>query len=110
MIILFQILFTAFALFATVSVLKKKKEGLLGPKGMIFWVLFWVLASVFVWWPDSTVIVANYVGIGRGTDLILYVSLAIIFFILFRLHVKIESIGRDITKVVRKEALDKNSK
>jgi len=61
----------------------------------------------FVWWPDSTVIVANYLGIGRGTDLILYISLAVIFFILFRLHVKIESIGRDITKVVRKDSLDK---
>lgn len=106
MIILFQSLFTAFALFAIVSVLKKKKEGLLGPKGVIFWVLFWVLANVFVWWQDSTVILANYLGIGRGTDLVLYVSLTIIFFILFRLHVKIESIGRDITKVVRKEALN----
>ncbi len=106
MLVLFQILFTIFALFAIVSVLKKKKEGLLGPKGVFFWVSFWMLAVVFVWWTNSTVILANYLGIGRGTDLVLYVSLTIIFFVLFRLHVKIESIGRDITKVVRKEALD----
>ena len=106
MLILFQTLFTAFALFAIVSVLKKKKESLLGPKGTIFWVVFWLLASIFVWWPESTVKLANYLGIGRGTDLVLYVSLAIIFFILFRLYVKIESIGRDITKVVRKDSLD----
>ena len=105
MIILFQLLFSLFALFAIFSVVKKKQEGLLGPKGTLFWLLFWLIAIIFVWWPNSTVILANYIGIGRGTDLILYVSLAVIFFILFRLHVKIESIGRDITKVVRKETL-----
>ncbi len=107
MLILFQGLFTAFALFAIVSVLKKKKEGLLGPKGVFFWAIFWLLAIILVILPNSTVVVANYLGIGRGTDLILYISLAVIFFILFRLHVKIESIGRDITKVVRKDSLDK---
>ncbi|MBU2542011.1 DUF2304 domain-containing protein [Patescibacteria group bacterium] len=106
MLILFQSLFTLFTLFAIWSVLSKRKSGLLGPKGTVFWVVFWLLASIFVWWPNSTVILANYLGIGRGTDLVLYVSLAIIFFVLFRLHVKIESIGRDITKVVRKDSLD----
>ena len=110
MLILFQSLFSLFALFAIVSVVKKKQETLLGSKGTIFWIVFWLSASVFVWWPNSTVILANYLGIGRGTDLILYVSLVIIFFVLFRLHIKIESIGRDITKVVRKEALEENSK
>ncbi|MFH1946904.1 MAG: DUF2304 family protein [Candidatus Magasanikbacteria bacterium] len=106
MLILFQSLFSLFALFAIWSVISKRKIGLLGPKGTIFWIIFWLLTCIFVWWPNSTVILANYLGIGRGTDLVLYVSLAIIFFVLFRLHVKIESIGRDITKVVRREVLD----
>lgn len=110
MLILFQSLFTFFVLFAIISVANKRKSGLLGPKGTIFWVMFWLLSCVFVWWPNSTVILANYLGIGRGTDLVLYVSLAIIFFVLFRLHVKIESIGRDITRVVRKDALESDDK
>lgn len=105
MLILFQILFTAFALFAIGSVVKRKKEGLLGPKGVFFWVGFWVLACVAVLWPNSTVIFANTFGIGRGTDFVLYISLVIIFFVLFRLHIKLESIGRDITKVVRRDTL-----
>jgi len=106
MLILFQSLFSLFAIFAIGSVVSKRKSGLLGPKGTIFWIVFWLFALVFVWWPNSTVILANYLGIGRGTDLVLYVSLVIIFFVLFRLHVKIESIGRDITKVVRKDSLE----
>lgn len=107
MLIIFQILFLLFVLFAIVSVIKKKKEGLLGPKGLIFWLVFWFLAIFVVLWPDSTFVLSNYFGISRGADLVVYVSLALIFFILFRLHIKLESVGRDITKVVRDKALKK---
>ena len=107
MIILFQLLFSLFALFALYTVITKKREGLLGPKGFWFWVIFWCLAIVAVVWPRSTSTLAEFFGIGRGVDLIIYIALAVIFFLLFRLHVKIESIGRVITKVVREEAVNK---
>lgn len=107
MLIIFQILFIAFALFVVSSVFKRKKGGLLGTKGVVFWLLFWFAAIVAVLWPDLTTKLANYLGIGRGTDLVVYASLAIMFFVLFRLHIKVESIGRDITLVVRDKALKK---
>ena len=107
MLIIFQILFLLFALFAIASVIKKKQENLVGPKGLFFWLVFWILAIFVVLWPDSTFILANYFGISRGADLVVYVSLALIFFILFRLHIKLESVGRDITKVVRDKFLKK---
>jgi len=108
MLIIFQILFILFALFAVVNVLKKKHEGLLGPKGAIFWLLFWLLAAVAVMLPSGITELANTFGIGRGADFVLYVAMVIIFYLLFRLNVKMESIGRDITKVVRKEAIEEN--
>jgi len=113
MLIIFQILFSLFALFAIVNVLKKKKEGLLGPKGLIFWLIFWILAIILVFYPNSTTTIANYFGIGRGSDLLMYVSLVVIFYVLFRLNVKLESIGRSLTKIVRQDALkniDKDKK
>ncbi len=105
MLVLFQILFSLFALFAIISVYSKKRSGLLSIGGAMFWIVFWLLADVFVWWPNSTVRLANFFGIGRGSDLVLYVSLAVVFFILFRLSVKIEGLNRDITKVVREKSL-----
>lgn len=110
MLIFFQILFSLFALFATISVLGKKRSGLLSVGGSIFWILFWLLAVVFVWWPDSTVRLANFLGIGRGADLVLYVSLAVIFFLLFRLGVRLELINRDLTKVTREKTLSEVKK
>lgn len=105
MIILFQILFTVFALFAIVSVINKKKQTLLGLKGFIFWILFWLVADVFVWWPESTHLIANLFGIGRGADFVFYISIALIFYLLFRLNIKIEGLNRSLTKVVRQDAL-----
>ena len=103
MILLFQILFSFFVLTAIFSVLKKFKESLLGPKGAFFWILFWLIATVAVWWPNSTTIIANNLGIGRGTDFVIYVAIAVMFYLIFKLHVKLESVGRDITKVTREK-------
>ena len=109
MLILCQILLVLFALFAIINVAKKKKEGLLGPKGFVFWILFWIIAGVVVVWPNSVQNIADRLGIGRGVDLVIYIAIAIIFFILFRLHVKMESLKRDLTTVVREDTLKKES-
>lgn len=105
MLILFQILFTLFALFAVGSVLKRKKDGALGTRSAGFWIVFWVATIIAVLWPNSTTILANRLGIGRGADFVLYISIIVIFYLLFRLHIKLEGINKDITKIVRKETL-----
>lgn len=105
MLLIFQILFSIFVLFAVANVVKRKQEELLGPKGMFFWIMFWLIASVAVWWPNSTTLLANTFGIGRGTDFILYIAVAVLFYLVFKLHIKLESVGRDVTKVVRGKAL-----
>jgi small membrane protein len=103
MLILFQILFILFSVAAIFLILKKN----IGPKSMFFWIIFWLMADVAVLWPNSTTIVANAFGIGRGTDFVLYLAVVLIFYLLFRMNVKMEMIGRDVTKVVRKNTLEK---
>lgn len=106
MLIIFQTLFILFALFAIFNVIERKQEGLLGPKGMVFWILFWLVAGTSVLIPNSITTLANTFGIGRGADFVLYISIAVLFYIVFKLHIKLESIGRDITKVVRKDTIE----
>ena len=48
---------------------------------------------------------ANRLGIGRGSDLVIYISIAVLFFLLFRVHIAIERVNREVTKVVRDRAL-----
>jgi|SRR3989338_5251906 len=105
MLFLFQLLFILFSLYAIGNVWRRRREGTLSQRGLIFWVIFWLLADVAVIWPNSTTLLANALGIGRGSDLVIYISLALLFFLIFKLYIKIESLNRDVTKVVRDRAL-----
>ena len=106
----FQILFLLISLFAIANDWKRKRDGQLGQKGAFFWILFWVVADLAALYPNSTTVIANHFGIGRGADFILYIALAAIFYLLFKLHIKIEILGRDVTKVVRRDALETERK
>ncbi|MEK7084676.1 MAG: DUF2304 family protein [Patescibacteria group bacterium] len=110
MLLLFQLLFSLFALIAIVGVIHRRKDGLLSFRGMCFWILFWCLAAVIVVWPEITSRLAEIFGIQRGVDVVLYVAVTVIFYVLFRLHIKLEAMNRDVTKVVRKEAIGEEMK
>jgi hypothetical protein len=105
---LFQILFSVFAVGAlSATVLQYKQRGLSG-RATWFWILVWLGAWAVVVWPTSTQRLASALGIGRGTDVVVYAAIAVIFFLLFRLHVKMEMVSRQITRVVRDEAIKSN--
>jgi len=69
------------------------------------WLIIWLAALVVVVWPESTVFIANLVGVGRGSDLVIYLSVIAIFYIIFRLLLRIEKLEKNLTKLVRQEAL-----
>jgi hypothetical protein len=104
--IIFQLLFAVFTAAMLRSVARQKRAGILSPRGALFWALFWLVALAAVWRPDVSTRIANAFGIGRGTDFVVYVALGAMFALLFRLHIKIESLQRDITRVVRRDALN----
>ncbi|MFA6593831.1 MAG: DUF2304 domain-containing protein [Candidatus Buchananbacteria bacterium] len=74
-------------------------------KQFISWLVFWLAASAAVIWPQLTVNIANRVGVGRGSDLVVYLALIFLFYILFRLFLRIEKLEKNLTKVARAEAL-----
>lgn len=74
----------------------------------IFWLFLWVAIAVVVLYPKTSTIVANMLGVGRGADLLIYSSLLLIFYLLFRIFMRLEKIKRQITKVVIDQALKEN--
>ena len=56
------------------------------------WLFIWVLALVIIWYPKITTYFATLVGIGRGADLVIYISVVEIFYLMFRLFVIISKI------------------
>lgn len=72
----------------------------------IAWFCFWILSLLVINNTELTSKVANSIGIGRGADLIIYLSIIGLFFILYRLYLQQLATDRAITKLIRRIALD----
>jgi hypothetical protein len=59
----------------------------------------------FVWVPSESTRVAEFVGIGRGVDLILYLWVCISLIVLLNLHLKLRTQQEMITRLARAIAL-----
>ncbi len=71
----------------------------------LFVAAFFGTGFVFILQPDWTTSLANLVGIGRGADLIFYVSTLFLFFICFNFYLRFRSIEERQTWLVRELAL-----
>ena len=96
------ILFILFVLWRTIL---RFRQGDITFRELIIWVIFWFLVSVAALVPKKTDVVAQWLGVERGVDLLIYISIVVLFFIVFKIIVKLEKIDRDITQIVRTTAL-----
>lgn len=55
--------------------------------------------------PEQTDVVANFVGVGRGVDLITYVIEVTVLFVLIHYYTKFVELQRQLTDVVRELAI-----
>ncbi len=85
------------------------REGEINKAQFVFWFAVWLLVAVVGYWPGVTQTLADFLGIDRGIDSVVYVSIVILFYLVYRAYVKIEHLEQDITKVVREEAISEFS-
>ena len=105
-----QIIIIIFAIFALSRVILRFKKRLIKPKEFVAWILLWIFVIILALIPGFIGRVASIVGIGRGTDVLIYSSILVIFYLVFKMYLRLEKIERDITKVVRKLTLGRNKK
>lgn len=101
-----QVLLAVFLLFALSRAFLRLKSGELPLVGFFFWSFVFSLAIVVVLFPELTSIVANRFGIGRGVDIVLYVSVVVLFYLVFRLYIFLEDMQHEITKLVGRIAIE----
>lgn len=78
-------------------------------KELVFWTIFWLAVGLVVLWPQSINILADYLGVGRGVDVVIYLSLLLVFYIIFRIFVRFDKLEKDITKITRHLALEEKA-
>ncbi len=102
---LIQILAILFVLFALWRVTAKYHRQELRPLEFFMWFVFWLAVGVAFLSPASLTKLANLLGIGRGADLVLYVAVVVVFYLMFRIFVRLEKMEKDITKIIRHQAI-----
>lgn len=69
------------------------------------WVGFWLAVLVAVLFPKWMDFVADIVGVGRGVDFAVYMSVVVLFFLIYRIYTHLMRIEEKITKLVRENAI-----
>lgn len=100
-----QLLLSLFLIFVLSRVLIQVKASKISIGAFLFWSSLFIFALLGVFEPELTGYVANYLGIGRGSDVVFYISIALLFYLIFRLSIALEDTRREITELVQKIAL-----
>ena len=103
-----QILIVAFAVFALSRAIARFRAGELGIKRLLLWLILWTAVAVAAILPQTTSWVAARLGVGRGVDAAIYLSLLFLFYLVFRIFLRLEKIEHDLTLVVREAGLKKS--
>jgi len=99
---LFQVLFIIIVAFSVSRAILRFKEKSLNLGGIIFWILVWGVGSVVVFYPGVSSTLAKTFGIGRGSDLVLYLSVILLFYLSYRIYVKLAGLSQKLDLLIRK--------
>jgi hypothetical protein len=99
-LIAFVVLGISFAITLTLTVRRT-----IAPRVGFAWGMLWIAAAIAIARPELTATVARFLGIGRGTDLVLYIAILAMVFGFFAMYVRMRRIESDLTKIVRELAI-----
>lgn len=100
-----QFVLTLILLSAIAVTWKRISEKVITVKEGIFWSCIWLGALVIILIPSTTSVIARWLGVGRGADLVLYASVIALFLFVFKLYVSLDKVDHKLTELVRREAL-----
>ncbi|MFZ2681931.1 MAG: DUF2304 family protein [Patescibacteria group bacterium] len=103
----FQIGLVIFATLASFKVWKQYQRKQVSKYWWLVLSAFWVLVAVVAITPQTTDILAKQVGVGRGADLLVYLAVVLLFYLVYRLLVEQQKLSAEITELVRQAAIDK---
>jgi hypothetical protein len=88
-----------------IYVLKRWRSGALNVKELAFWLLIFGGILAVLLFPGVSVRVARLLGVQRGTDIVVYGSVGLLYLLVFRVYVSIESLRHQLTVALSELAL-----
>ena len=100
-----QFVLLVFVVGALTKAIYSYKQRDIGTTNFLFWTMVWIGTASIIFFPDATSILARFLGIGRGVDFIIYASLIVSFYLIFRIHLTLVRVEQEVTELVRAIAL-----
>lgn len=100
-----RLIIILFSFFVLGKIYSKFKKQELSKVEASLWFVLWLGVLFATLLPHATDILALYLGIGRGADLLVYLSIVVIFYVIFAIYIKTRKIENNITKLVREIAI-----
>ena len=103
---LIQFLIILFSFFALNRLRIKFKSKDISNKEFLLWLSFWFIVIGATIWFRQTDRIASFFGVEKGADLAVYISIIALFYLIFKIIVKLDRLERDLTKLVRDKAIN----
>ncbi len=101
-----QVVLVLLGLFGLARTIVTVKRRTISFRSSMLWFPLWTAIIIVAVLPNTTVVLAHLMGVTRGADLAIYLALVLLFLLLFRVFSRIEGLERQMTKLVRAQALD----
>jgi small membrane protein len=94
-------LLAVMVLVTAIQIARKRIAG----RAAVLWIALWISAAVVIADPDILVRAAHFFGIGRGADLVLYLSILFTFLVFFLIYMRFRRVEEQLTQIVRHLAI-----
>ncbi len=94
-------------LFFLYKLFQQKKSGKVSSQEFFFWLIFWLVSLIliiFLRYIDQFVSALGFSA--SGIELLLYLGVLVLFFLVFKLRLKFEKVEKNITEITRDIALN----
>ena len=95
-----------FALFAWSRAIINYKKKRLSTNEFIFWTMIWILVMFVSILPGIFGGIADLLGTESGLKLLVYLSIIILFYLIYRLYVTTKKMNKNLTLIVRRMAIN----
>ena len=104
---IYQWLVIFFAAFALSRVAMQKKQKNFSWNEFFFWMIIWFGLIIVAFSRNILQYIANFLEIDRGVDILIYASIVLLFYMVYRLYAMVDRQHQEITTLVSKIAIEK---
>ncbi len=102
-----QIIAAIIIVFFIIRLVSLKRSKNLNTNEFVFWLIFWILAGIAVaFLKQIDQLVAKMGFSSSGINFLLYIAVIVLFYLIFRLRLRIFKLDKALTKLVRDIALN----